>query len=56
MFTITTLELSECWRYQPQPIDEKNGTFSIGVQIDRDYRGKGHGTAAMEIGLTVRLL
>lgn len=32
-------------------IDEKNGTFSIGMQIDRDNRGKGYGTAAMRIVL-----
>jgi RimJ/RimL family protein N-acetyltransferase len=30
-------------------IDEKNGTFSIGMQIDRDNRGKGCGTAAMRL-------
>ncbi|MBP6963591.1 MAG: GNAT family N-acetyltransferase [Armatimonadetes bacterium] len=33
-------------------IDEKNGTFSIGMQIDRDHRGKGYGTSAM--GLLLR--
>ncbi len=30
-------------------IDERNGTFSIGMQIGREYRGKGYGTAAMKI-------
>ncbi len=30
-------------------IDERNGTFSIGLQIDRDHRSKGYGTAAMRI-------
>jgi RimJ/RimL family protein N-acetyltransferase len=30
-------------------IDERNGTFSIGIQIDRDYRGKGYGTRALRI-------
>lgn len=30
-------------------IDERNGIFGIGMQISRDYRGKGYGTAAMKI-------
>ncbi len=30
-------------------IDERNGTFSIGLLIDRDHRGMGYGTAAMKI-------
>lgn len=30
-------------------IDERNGTFSIGLQIDRDHRSKGYGTAAMQL-------
>jgi len=30
-------------------IDERNGTFSIGIQIYREHRGKGYGTAAMGI-------
>jgi RimJ/RimL family protein N-acetyltransferase len=30
-------------------IDERNGTFSIGIQIDRGQRGKGYGTAAMRM-------
>ncbi len=32
-------------------IDEKNGTFSVGLQIDRDHRSKGYGTAGMSIVL-----
>lgn len=32
-------------------IDERNGTFGIGMQIDRDHRHKGYGTAAMRIVL-----
>ncbi len=32
-------------------VDERNGTFSIGMQIDRDHRGKGYGTAAMRLVL-----
>lgn len=30
-------------------IDERNGTFGIGMQIGRNYRGKGYGTAAMKL-------
>ncbi|MTI94441.1 MAG: GNAT family N-acetyltransferase [Firmicutes bacterium] len=30
-------------------IDERNGTFSIGMQISGQYRGQGYGTAAMRI-------
>ncbi len=37
-------------------IDEKNGTFSIGLQIDRDHRGKGYGTAAMDILMSYAFL
>lgn len=37
-------------------IDERNGTFSIGIQIDRDYRGKGYGTRAMTILLKYAFL
>lgn len=51
MFTITTLEGQSVGGINLNSIDEKNGTFSIGVQIDRDHRGKGYGTAAMEIVL-----
>ncbi|PAF32848.1 GNAT family protein [Paenibacillus sp. 7516] len=32
-------------------IDERNGTFSIGIQVDRDHRGKGVGTRAVRIML-----
>ena len=51
MFTITTLEGQSVGGFNLNSIDEKNGTFSTGVQIDRDHRGKGYGTAAMEIVL-----
>ncbi len=30
-------------------IDERNGIFSFGMQIDKDFRGKGYGTSAMEL-------
>jgi RimJ/RimL family protein N-acetyltransferase len=32
-------------------IDERNGTFGIGMYIDRDHRGMGFGTSAMKIVL-----
>lgn len=37
-------------------IDERNGTFSIGMQIDCDQRGKGYGTGAMKIMLKYAFL
>lgn len=49
MFTITTLDGQSVGGINLNSIDEKNGTFSVGMQIDRDHRGKGYGTAAMEI-------
>lgn len=33
-------------------MDERNGTFSVGMQIDQDHRGKGYGTAAMRLLLS----
>lgn len=32
-------------------VDERNGTFGIGMQITREERGRGYGTAAMKIPL-----
>lgn len=49
MFTIENLEGENVGGINLNSIDEKNGTFSIGMQIDRDHRGKGYGTAAMSI-------
>lgn len=49
MFTITNLAGENVGGINLNSIDEKNGTFSVGMQIDRDHRGKGYGTAAMEI-------
>lgn len=49
MFTITTLDGQSVGGINLNSIDEKNGTFSVGMQIDRDHRGKGYGTAAMKI-------
>lgn len=49
MFSITTHEGQSVGAVNLNSIDEKNGTFSVGMQIDRDHRGKGYGTAAMMI-------
>jgi RimJ/RimL family protein N-acetyltransferase len=51
MFTITKLDGESVGGINLNSIDEKNGTFSIGMQIDRDHRGMGYGTAAMLIVL-----
>ena len=37
-------------------IDEKNGTFSAGIQIHREYRRKGYGSSAMQILLRYAFL
>jgi len=49
MFSIENLDGEIVGSLNLNSIDEKNGTFSIGMQIDRDHRGKGYGTAAMRI-------
>lgn len=41
MFTIETLDGESVGGINLNSIDERNGTFSIGIQIDRDHRGKG---------------
>lgn len=49
MFCIETLEGVDVGAINLNGIDEKNGVFGIGIQVYRDYRGKGYATAAMEI-------
>ncbi len=49
MFTIENMKGENVGGANINSIDMKNGTFSIGMQIDRDHRGKGYGTAAMSI-------
>lgn len=49
MFTIENLYGENVGGVNLNSIDEKNGTFSIGVQVDRDHRGKGYGTRAITI-------
>jgi len=49
MFTIENLKGVNVGAFNLNSINERNGTFSIGIQIGREYRGKGYGTAAMQI-------
>lgn len=56
MFTIETLEGENVGGLNLNSIDERNGTFSIGIQINRDCRGKGYGTKAMRILLKYAFL
>jgi len=49
MFTIENLNGDNVGAFNLNSIDEKNGTFSIGMQIGQEHRGKGYGTAAMRI-------
>lgn len=51
MFSIEALEGEWIGGLNLAGIDERNGTFGIGMQIDRDHRGQGYGTAAMRIAL-----
>lgn len=49
MFAIETLDHICVGAANMNSIDERNGTFSVGMQIDRDFRQRGYGTAAMKI-------
>ena len=49
MFTIETLEGISVGSLNLCGIDEKNGKFSIGIEVNIDNRGKGYGTKAMRI-------
>ncbi|WP_274648772.1 GNAT family N-acetyltransferase [Paenibacillus humicola] len=49
MFTIENLKNENVGGINLNSIDERNGTFSIGIQIDRDQRGKGYGTRSVNI-------
>jgi RimJ/RimL family protein N-acetyltransferase len=55
MFSIETLDGTYVDGLNLAGVDERNGTFGIGIQIDRDQRGKGYGTAAMRILLRYAL-
>lgn len=49
MFTIESLMGESLGGINLNSIDERNGTFSIGIGIDKASRGKGVGTRAMTI-------
>jgi RimJ/RimL family protein N-acetyltransferase len=48
-FTIETLDSTAVGGVNLNSIDERNGTFSVGMQIYPDHRNKGYGTAAMRL-------
>ena len=56
MFTIETLDGTVVGALNLNSINERNGTFSIGIQIGVGYRHKGYGTAAMRILLKYAFL
>ncbi|CAM4227655.1 GNAT family N-acetyltransferase [Lederbergia lenta] len=56
MFTIENLECKSIGGINLNSIDERNGTFSIGIVIDKEYRGSGYGTSAMKILLKYAFL
>lgn len=56
MFTVETLDGTAVGGLNLNSINERNGTFSIGIQIGVEYRGKGYGTAAMRILLKYAFL
>lgn len=49
MFVIENLNGECVGAVNLNSIDEKNGTFGIGIQIGMDHRGRGYGTAAMRL-------
>ena len=56
MFTIETIEGNSIGGINLNSINERNGTFSIGIVVDKEYRGKGYGTSAMKILLKYAFL
>lgn len=56
MFAIDTLDGEHVGALNLNSIDERNGTFSIGIQVDKDHRGQGYGTRAITILLRYAFL
>ncbi|WP_342555660.1 GNAT family protein [Paenibacillus sp. FSL R7-0652] len=56
MFTVENLDGDIIGGINLNSIDERNGTFSIGIVIDKPYRGRGYGTSAMNILLSYAFL
>jgi len=49
MFVIESLDGTPVGAFNMNSIDERNGTFSVGMQIGGEHRSQGYGTAAMNI-------
>jgi RimJ/RimL family protein N-acetyltransferase len=49
IFSIETLDGINIGGLNINSIDERNGTFGIGMQINKEFRGKGYGTSSMVI-------
>lgn len=49
MFTIETLDEKPVGGINIHSKDEKNGTFSFGIRINRNHRRKGYGSEALRI-------
>jgi RimJ/RimL family protein N-acetyltransferase len=56
MFTIETLDGKAVGALNLNTINERHGTFNIGIQVFTGERGKGYGTAAMRILLKYAFL
>ena len=56
MFIIEDLEGKSVGEINLSSIDERNGTFSIGISMDTENRGMGYGTRAMKILLKYAFL
>ncbi|NGP45672.1 GNAT family N-acetyltransferase [Bacillaceae bacterium SIJ1] len=56
MFTLENLGGENVGGINLNSIDERNGTFSIGIVIDKKHRGQGYGTNAMKILLKYAFL
>ena len=56
MFIIEDLAGKSIGEINLSSIDERNGTFSIGIAIDKENRGMGYGTRAMKILLKYAFL
>lgn len=48
-FTVETLSGEPVGGVNLNSVDSRNGTFSIGMQIGHQHRGRGYGTAAMRL-------
>jgi len=49
MFTIEDLDGRQVGSLNLNSVNERNGTFHIGIHVGRNHRGKGYGTAAMRV-------